>query len=47
MKSKSHSVDVDQLIAKVKAVTIKNTTRQAKFFAIGYPPQSVPTKWAI
>ena len=37
--------DVDQLIAKVKAVTIKNKTRQAKFSAIGYLPQPVPTRW--
>ena len=36
MKIKSHFEDVDQLIAKVKAVTIKNETRQAKFSAIGY-----------
>ena len=45
MKIKSHFRDVDQLIAKVKAVTIKNKTRQAKFSAIGYPPQPVPTTW--
>ena len=45
MKIKSHFEDVDQLIAKVKAVTIKNKTRQAKLSAIGYPPQPVPTKW--
>ena len=45
MKIKSHFEDVDQLIAKVKAVTIKNKTRQAKFFVIGYPPQPVPTRW--
>ena len=45
MKIKSHFEDVDQLIAKVKAVTIKNKTRQAKFSAIGYPPQPVPTRW--
>ena len=44
MKIKSHFEDVDQLIAKVKAVTIKNKTRQAKVSAIGYPPQPVPTK---
>ena len=37
MKIKSHFEDVDQLIAKVNAVTIKNKTRQAKFSAIGYP----------
>ena len=45
MKIKSHFEDVDQLIAKVKAVTIKNKTRQAKFSAISYPPQLVPTRW--
>ena len=45
MKIKSHFEDVDQLIAKVKAVTIKNKSRQAKFSAIGYPPQLVPTRW--
>ena len=46
MKIKSHFEDVyQQLIAKVKAVTIKNKTRQAKFSAIGYPPQPVPTRW--
>ena len=45
MKIKSHFEDVDQLIAKVKAVTVKNKTRQAKFSAIGYPSQPVPTRW--
>ena len=45
MKTKSHFEDVDQLITKVKAVTIKNKTRQAKFSAIDYPPQPVPTRW--
>ena len=44
MKIKSHFEDVDQLIAKVKAVTIKHKTRQANFSAIGYPPQPVPTR---
>ena len=34
MKIKSDFEDVDQLIAKVKAVTIKNKTRQAKFSVI-------------
>ena len=37
MKMKSHFEDVDQLIAKVKTITIKNKTRQAKFSAIGLP----------
>ena len=45
MQIKSHFEDVDQLIAKIKAVTIKNKTRKAKFSAIGYPPQPVPTRW--
>ena len=45
MEIKSQFEDVDQLIAKVKAVTIKNITRQAKFSSIGYPPQPVPTRW--
>ena len=45
MKFKSHFGDVNQLIAKVKAATIKNKTRQAKFSAIGYPSQPVPTRW--
>ena len=45
MNIKSHFEDVDQLIAKVKAVTIKDKTRQAKFSAIHYPPQLVPTRW--
>ena len=44
IKIKSHFEDVDQLIAKVKAVTIKNKTRQVKFPAIGYPIQPVPTR---
>ena len=41
IKIKSHFEDVDQLIAKVKTVIIKNKTRQAKFSAFGYPPQPV------
>ena len=45
IKIESHFENVDQLIANVKAVTIKNKTGQAKFSAIGYPPQPVPTRW--
>ena len=45
MKIKSHFEDVDQLIANVKAVTIQNKTRQAKFSGIGYPPQPISTRW--
>ena len=44
MKIKSHFEVVDQLIAKIKVVAIKNKTRQAKFYAIGDPPQPVPTR---
>ena len=44
MKIKSHFEGLDQQIAKVKAVTIQNKTRQAKFSAIGYPPQPVSTR---
>ena len=44
MKIKSHFKHVDQLIAKVEAITIKNKTRQAKFSLIGYQPQSVLTR---
>ena len=44
-KIKSHFENMDQLIAKTKAVTVKNKTRQAKFSAIGYPPRPVPTRW--
>ena len=45
MKVKSHFEDVDQLIAKIRAITIKNKTRQAKFSATGYLLQPVPTRW--
>ena len=45
MRIKSHFEDVDQLIAKIKAVTIKNKIRQAKFSAFGDQTQPVPTRW--
>ena len=45
IKIKSYSEDMDQLIAKIIAVTFKNKTRHAKFSAIGYPPQPVSTRW--
>ena len=38
---------VDDLIACVKAATVKNKTRQAMFEAIGKPPQSITTRWAM
>ena len=45
MKVKSHFEDVDQLIAKVKSVTIKNKTKQVIFTAIGCLPRPVVTRW--
>jgi len=44
MKVKSHFHDVDQLIASIKAATIKNKSRQAQFAVIGYPPQPIVTR---
>ena len=37
---------VDDLIACVKAATVKNKTRQAMFEVIGKPPQLITTRWA-
>ena len=37
--------DVDDLIAKVKAATVKNPNRLHKFNEIGSPPQPVLTCW--
>ena len=45
MKVKSHSEDIDQLIAKVKSATVKNKTRQTKFATSGCLPHSVFTRW--
>ncbi len=45
IKVKSHFHDVDQLIASIKAATVKNKSRQAQFAAIGYPPQPIITRW--
>jgi len=45
MEVKSHFHDVDQLIASIKAATVKNKSRQAMFAAIGYPPQPIVTRW--
>ena len=37
--------DVDNLVARVRAVTIKNKSRQAQFKHIGSPPEPVVTRW--
>lgn len=44
-KVRSHFADVDNLIARVKAATVKNKNRCQKFSKIGTPPQPVLTRW--
>ena len=44
-KVRSHFQQVDNLIAKVKVVTVKNKNRHNKFNKIGTPPQPVLTRW--
>ena len=45
MKVRHHFEDVEQLIAEVKLITVKNKTRQAKLSTTGFPPQPVLTRW--
>ena len=44
-KVRGHFPEVDNLIATVKAVTVKNKRRCSKFDVIGSPPQPVVTRW--
>ena len=44
-KIKSYSEDVDHLVAKVKAPTVGNKIKQAKFAVIGCRSNSVVTRW--
>lgn len=44
-KVRCHFGDVDNLIARVKAVTVKNRNRRERFASIGTPPQPVLTRW--
>jgi len=44
-KVRGHFAEVDNLIAAVKAVTVKNKQRRHKFNEIGSPPQPVLTRW--
>ena len=44
-KVRSHFPDVDDLIARIKAATLKNKTRRQLFEHIGSPPQPVVTRW--
>ena len=44
-KVRSHFLDVDNLIARIKAATLKNKTRLKLFEHIGSPPLPVVTRW--
>ena len=44
-KVRSHFKDVDNLIACVKASTVKNKTRRQMFINIGSPPELIVTRW--
>ena len=44
-KVRSSFPEVDTLIARVKAVTVKNKTRRDLFKEIGSPPEPVVTRW--
>src|ERR1043165_6636918 len=46
LRVKSHFENVDNLIAKIKAATVKNKTRQDLFREIGKPPEPVITRWS-
>ena len=45
MKVRANYPAVDELVAKVKALTIKNRSRRVFFTSIGQPPQPVVTIW--
>ena len=45
MKVRDNYPAVDELVARVKAVTIKKRSRRAFFNSIGQPPQPVVTRW--
>ena len=45
MKVKMYFDKVDELIACVKAATVKNKSRRALFDGIGIPPEPVVTRW--
>jgi len=45
LKVKNHFEHVDQLIARIKASTVKNRTREILFHSIGSPPLPVVTRW--
>lgn len=46
MKIRGFYKEVDFLIAQVKASTVKSKQRRSLFAEIGYPPQTIVTRWA-
>ena len=44
-KVRSYFTEVDNLVARVKAATVKNKTRRSLFKDIGSPPEPVVTRW--
>lgn len=46
LQIKSHYDIVDNLIAKIKSVVVKNKERKSLFDEIGTPPQPIVTRWA-
>lgn len=46
MRVREHFDDVDNLIARVKAATVKNKKHRALFNCIGEPPSPILTRWA-
>lgn len=42
---RAHFKDVDEVIARVKATTVKNKERRSLFDEIGSPPEPVVTRW--
>ena len=45
MRVKAFFPEVDNLIARIKALTVKNKTRRDLFRHIGYPPVPIITRW--
>lgn len=46
LRVKSYFDSADNLIARIKAATVKNKTRQDMFQAIGKPPEPIVTRWS-
>ena len=44
---RSYFTHVDSLIARVKAVIVKNKTRRALLTEIGSPPEPIVTRWGM